>query len=69
MASKQSGQDRILGVWGPGAYAWSGEERMRAAGFPLDPSGRQRVLGFPGGPPMRLNGGWLRRLARAVQRH
>ena len=27
----------------------SGEERPRVAGFPLDPSGRQRVLGYPPG--------------------
>jgi len=27
----------------------SGEERTRVAGFPLDPSGRQRVLGYPPG--------------------
>ena len=38
----------MLGVWGVRAYAWSGEERPRAAGFPIDASGRQRVLGFGG---------------------
>ena len=27
----------------------SGEARTRVAGFPLDPSGRQRVLGYPPG--------------------
>ena len=27
----------------------SGEARTRIAGFPLDPSGRQRVLGYPPG--------------------
>ena len=27
----------------------SGEEQTRVAGFPLDPSGRQRVLGYPPG--------------------
>jgi Domain of unknown function (DUF1707) len=47
VASKQEAQDRVVGVWGPAAYAWSGEERQRAAGFPIDLSGRQRVLGFP----------------------
>ncbi len=46
MASGQKTQDRVLGVWGPAAYAWSGEERPRAAGFPIDLSGR-RALGFP----------------------
>ena len=41
MASGQETQDRVLGVWGPAAYAWSGEERPRAAGFPIDLSGRR----------------------------
>lgn len=49
MASDLGGQGRVLGVWGTRAYAWSGEERPRAAGFPIDGSGRQRVLGFPAG--------------------
>ena len=44
---RQKTQDRLVGVWGPAAYAWSGEERPRVAGFPIDVSGRQRVLGFP----------------------
>jgi hypothetical protein len=43
----QKTQDRLVGVWGLAAYAWSGEERPRVAGFPIDLSGRQRVLGFP----------------------
>jgi hypothetical protein len=43
----QKTQDRLVGVWGPAAHAWSGEERPRVAGFPIDVSGRQRVLGFP----------------------
>ena len=47
MFGGHGGQDRAMGVWGSRAYAWSGEERPRAAGFPIDPSGRQRVLGFP----------------------
>jgi Domain of unknown function (DUF1707) len=47
VAGKQKAQDRVVGVWGPAAHAWSGEERPRAAGFPIDLSGRQRVLGFP----------------------
>lgn len=42
---------RALGVWGAGAYTWSGEERPRVAGFPVDLTGRQRVLGFPADPP------------------
>jgi hypothetical protein len=50
MTSELGGQGRVLGVWGTRAYAWSGEERPRAAGFPIDMSGRQRVLGFPGAP-------------------
>jgi hypothetical protein len=49
VASELGGQGRVLGVWGARAYDWSGEERPRAAGFPIDVSGRQRVLGFPGG--------------------
>lgn len=50
MASRHEVRDRVFGVWGPAAYGWSGEERPRAAGFPIDPSGRQRVLGFPPDP-------------------
>jgi len=53
--------DRALGVWGARAYAWSGEERPRAAGFQIDPSGRQRVLGFPADPPGTGHRGWFRR--------
>jgi hypothetical protein len=44
---RQKTQDRLVGVWGSAASAWSGEERPRVAGFPIDVSGRQRVLGFP----------------------
>jgi len=53
MPSDDPGLRRAVGVWGARAYAWSGEERPRAAGFPVDVTGRQRVLGFPGGasPP------------------
>lgn len=47
VAGQQKTQDRLVGVWGPAACAWSGEERPRVAGFPIDLSGRQRVLGFP----------------------
>jgi Domain of unknown function (DUF1707) len=47
VAGQQKTPDRLLGVWGSAAYAWSGEERQRVAGFPVDLSGRQRVLGFP----------------------
>ena len=47
VVGQQPTQDRLAGVWGPAAYAWSGEERPRVAGFPVDLSGRQRVLGFP----------------------
>jgi hypothetical protein len=64
MMTEHGVQDRVLGVWGASAYAWSGEERPRVAGFPVDPSGRQRVLGFPADP---LGGGhhrWFRRRAR-----
>jgi hypothetical protein len=66
MTSKHDARDRAVGVWGPGAYSWSGEERQRAAGFAIDSSGRQRVLGFPGGP---ADFGWPRRLARSLRRH
>jgi len=51
------------------AYRWSGEERPRAAGFPIDPSGRQRVLGFPPDPFGPADFDWLRRLARSVRHH
>jgi hypothetical protein len=44
-------EHRALGVWGASAYyGWSGEERSRVAGFPVDLTGRQRVLGFPADP-------------------
>jgi hypothetical protein len=65
MSSEHGIQDRVLGVWGASAYAWSGEERPRAAGFPIDLSGRQRVLGFPADPPGAGRPGWFRRHARA----
>jgi hypothetical protein len=63
MASTHEGLDRAFGVWGARAYGWSGEERPRAAGFPIDPSGCQRVLGFPADPPVGHHG-WFRRHAR-----
>jgi hypothetical protein len=63
MTSQSGTHDRVLGVWGARAYQWSGEERPRAAGFPIDPSGRQRVLGFPADPP-GAGHGWFRRHAR-----
>jgi hypothetical protein len=47
LASTHEAQERVVGVWGAAAYGWSGEERPRVAGFPIDVSGRQRVLGFP----------------------
>jgi hypothetical protein len=50
MASDPGGQGRAVGIWGTRAYAWSGEEPPRAAGFPIDVSGRTRALGFPAGP-------------------
>lgn len=67
MASDKDTRNRVVGVWGPDAYSWSGEERQRAAGFPIDPSGRQRVLGFPPGPPVTINCGWLRSIAHPVR--
>jgi hypothetical protein len=66
MASRHEARDRAVGVWGPSAYRWSGEERQRAAGFSFDPSGRQRILGFPGGP---ADPGWPRRLVQSVRQH
>ncbi len=66
-ASDPGTRGRVVGVWGPGADAWTGEERQRAAGFPIDPSGRQRVLGFPAGPPAPINFGWLRSIAHPVR--
>jgi hypothetical protein len=64
MASQYGTQDRVHGVWGTSAYAWSGEERPRAVGFPIDVSGRQRVLGFPADPLGPGHRGWFRRHAR-----
>jgi hypothetical protein len=47
-------EHRALGVWGAEACsAWSGEEWSRAAGFPVDLTGRRRVLGFPADPPSK----------------
>jgi hypothetical protein len=66
MASGQETQDRVLGIWGPAAYAWSGEERPRAAGFPIDLSGR-RVLGFPPDSDAPVNFDWLRSLVDAIR--
>ncbi len=67
MASEKDARSRAFGVWGASAYAWTGEERQRAAGFPVDPSGRQRVLGFPPGPPVPINWAWLRPIAHPVR--
>jgi hypothetical protein len=64
MASQSGTHDRVLGVWGARAYQWSGEERPRAAGFRIDPSGRQRVLGFPADPPDAGQHGWFHKRAR-----
>jgi hypothetical protein len=58
---RQGPPHRAYGVWGARACAWSGEERPRAAGFPVDVSGRQRVLGFPGGMYAGSEPGRLRR--------
>jgi hypothetical protein len=65
MTSEHSTQDRVRGVWGASAYAWSGEERPRVAGFPVDMSGQQRVLGFPPDPLGPGHRGWFRRQDRA----
>lgn len=67
VASAQETRDRVIGVWGPRAYAWGGEERQRAAGFPIDPSGRQRVLGFPADSFTPVGRDWRRKLARALR--
>jgi hypothetical protein len=58
-------QDRVRGVWGASACAWSGEERPRAAGFGIDVSGCQRVLGFPAEAYQAGQHRWFRRHARA----
>jgi hypothetical protein len=39
MTSNYGAADRAVGVWGARAYAWSGEERPRVAGFAVDPGG------------------------------
>jgi hypothetical protein len=67
VTSAQETRDRVIGVWGPRAYAWSGEERQRAAGFPIDPSGRQRVLGFPADSLAPVSRDWLGKLAHPVR--
>ena len=67
MASAQNTRDRVLSVWGSAAYGWSGEERQRAAGFPVDLSGRQRVLGFPADSSWPVSREWLRSLAHPVR--
>ena len=64
MTSEHGSQDRVRGVWGASAYAWSGEERPRVAGFPVDMSGRQRVLGFPADQLGPAHHGWFRRQDR-----
>jgi len=69
VSSEKEARNRVFGVWGPAAYAWSGEERQRAAGFPIDPSGRQRVLGFPADSSGPVNLDWLRLLTRPVRRY
>jgi hypothetical protein len=67
VTSAQKTRDRVVGVWGPRAFAWSGEERQRAAGFPIDPSGRQRVLGFPADSFTPVRRDWRRKLAHPVR--
>ena len=67
MTSAQKTRDRVVGVWGPRAFAWSGEERQRAAGFPIDPSGSQRVLGFPADSFTPVRRDWRRKLAHPVR--
>jgi len=69
VTSQQETRSRVLSVWGPRAYAWSGEERQRAAGFPLDSSGRQRVLGFPAYSTGPIDRDWLRSLTRPLRRY
>jgi hypothetical protein len=64
VTSEHGVQDRVLGVWGAHAYAWSGEERPRVFGFPVDTSGRQRVLGFPADPLGSGHHRWFRRRER-----
>jgi hypothetical protein len=64
MTSNNGVADRAVGVWGTRAYAWSGEERPRVAGFAVDPSGRQRVLGFPAERRGAGHHRWFRRRER-----
>jgi hypothetical protein len=68
MSSSPTTQDRVLSAWGASARTWSGEAaQQRVAGFDLDRSGHQRVLGFPADPPTPITGARLRVLARAVR--
>ena len=69
MVSKHEVHDQVIGIWENAAYRWSGDERPRAAGFPIGPSGRQRMLGFPPDPFGPTDFDWLRRLARSIRPH
>jgi hypothetical protein len=63
MASSPYLTDRVMGMWGPRAYAWTGEAPPRVLGIPYDLSGHQRELEFPPDPPRPQSHHWLRALA------
>jgi hypothetical protein len=57
MASSPYLTDRAMGLWGPRAYAWTGEAPPCVLGFPYEPSGQ---------PPTGHH--WLRALAHRHSR-
>jgi hypothetical protein len=62
MASSPYLTDRAMGVWGPRAYAWTGEVPPRVLVFPYESSGHQPVPG-PRPDPRPARGHWFRALA------
>lgn len=69
MASSPYLTDRAMGVWGPRAYAWTGEAPPRVLGLPYEPSRQQRGPGSrPDSQPLPGRH-WLRALAHRYSRH
>ena len=64
MASSPYLTDRAMGLWGPRAYAWTGEAPPCVLGFPYQPSEPQRMPVSPPDPPPPPPGRhWFRGLA------
>jgi hypothetical protein len=68
MASSPYLTDRVMGMWGPRAYGWTGEAPPRDLGLPYDQSGHQPVPGFPPDPQPPPSHHWLRALAHRHSR-